>query len=138
MKKLIYTTAILSITILLSNCSDPEEDAKNHAEEMCDCVKEIGFNEDINIFDFGDPDFARNLERRAEKELPRKFLKIFREMEKEMHELDRKEKKEYVRTFLKSLLDTDCANIILDRLPYEMIGPALDELEKEVDRNEDY
>lgn len=137
MKYLLLTGGLLSI-FLFSGCSSNESKAENRAEEICDCVKSIGIDKNISIGKLQNRDFVRDIERKAEKELPRKLLKVLRKIEEDIDDLSKAEKKEYTRSLMKALIDTDCADIALDNIPYDMLGFGLDMAEEGLDRQERY
>jgi hypothetical protein len=137
MKALLAATALLSLFIF-SGCSSPEVQAKDHAEQICDCIKSIGIDEDIDIFKLQDRKFMREVERKAERELPQKLLVILKEIDEELSDLSKNDKKEYTRALLKSLLDTDCADIALDNIPYDMLGLGIDVMEDEFEVRDRY
>jgi len=56
-------------------------------------------------------------------------------MEKDLKGLSNKEKKAYTKAFLKASSDTPCADIALDKVPYDMISVAREQLERQVKRN---
>lgn len=130
--KALLTAAVLLSLFIFSGCSSPEDEAEGHAVEICDCIKSIGIDESTNIFKLQDRKFMREVERKAQRELPEKLLVIFKEIEKDLAGLSKYEKKEYTRALLKSLLDTDCADIALDNIPYDMLGLGIDEMEDQI------
>jgi len=135
MKYLLITGGLFSV-LLFSGCSSNESKAEDRAEEICDCVKAIGINEDLSFVKLQDRKVMRDIERKAEKELPRELLKVMRKIEEDIDDLSKEEKKEYTRALMKALIDTDCANIALDNIPYDMLGFGLDMLESEFERQD--
>ena len=135
MKKGLLLFAVLSV-LFGAGCSSQQSRAEAHAEEICDCLKEVGVNEDLNLLKLQDRDFVRKMERKAERILPKKILKIMKEIESEMADLSKNEKKEYTRSFLKAAIDTECADVALDNIPYDMMGLFIDMLERQIDVSE--
>lgn len=136
--KSLFAFAMCTSLILLAGCSSPESKAQVRADEICNCVKSIGINKNLNVFKLQDRGYMSDLERKVERELPQKLLVILKEIDEELSDLSKNEKKEYTRALLKSLLDTDCADILLDNTPYQMLGPGIEVLEEDLDRRERY
>jgi hypothetical protein len=78
------------------------------------------------------------MEDKMEEEIPTCALKVFREIEKDMDDMSKNEKKEYTKAFLKSCIDTDCADIALSLVPYDMMGLGLNEAENQLKRQRSY
>ncbi len=135
MKYLLITGGLFSL-LLFAGCSSPESKAEDRAEEICDCVKSIGISDDMNIFSLQSRSVMRDIEDKAERELPRKLLKVFKKIEKDIDPLSKEEKKEYTRALMKAILDTDCADIALNNIPYDMLGLGIDMMEEQLDRQE--
>ncbi|XOV66392.1 MAG: hypothetical protein ACFHU9_12270 [Fluviicola sp.] len=130
-----YLLLIVGFTYLLpiTGCSSPKKKAETKADEICDCVLELGIERDINMFSLMDASKMREIERKAKRELPRKLIKIFREIEHDIAPLSKEKKKEYTRALFKAMMDTECADIALDNLPYDMLGPGIDMMEERFD-----
>lgn len=135
MKYLLLTGGLFSI-LLFAGCSSNESKAENRAEEICDCVKSIGIDKSLSIGKLQNREFMRDIERKAEEELPRKLLKVLRKIEEDIDNLSKEEKKDYTRSLMKALIDTDCADIALDNIPYDMLGFGLDMVEEGIERQE--
>ncbi|MDC3253052.1 hypothetical protein OAU25_02245 [Crocinitomicaceae bacterium] len=127
MKKTIYS--ILAFALLLTTVSCSGGNPSGHADEMCDCLKEGGFDNSISLMDLED------LEDSFEGEVPACMLSVFRKIEDDMADMSKNDKKEYTKDFLKGVVDTECSDIILDVIPYDMFGLALTGAETELLRN---
>ena len=136
--KYLLITGGLSSLLLFTGCSSPESKAEDRAEEICECVLELGINKDMNLFSLQDRSKMRDIERKAERELPRKLLKVFKEIEDDIDPLSKDEKKEYTRALMKAMMDTECADIALDNIPYDMLGMGIDMAEEQIERQERY
>jgi hypothetical protein len=132
MKKSLFAF-ILPLLLVFVGCSSPQSSAENHAEEICDCLKEIGVNKDLTIAKMQDREFMRDMEDKAERTLPAKMIKIMKAIEKDLSSLSKDDKKEYTRTFLKAIIDTDCADVLFENIPYDMMGIAIGEMEREME-----
>lgn len=124
--------------LVVAGCGSSESSAENHAEEICDCLKEIGVNKDLTIVKMQDREFMRGMEDKAERVLPGKILKIMKEVDKDLSSLSKDEKKAYTRAFLKAMIDTECADIALENIPYDMMGLAIGEMESEIEQMKRY
>jgi hypothetical protein len=113
MKTIIYFISATSIAIALSACGGVEADAAGHAKEMCECLQDAGLDNSISISKIQDRSFQRNLERKIDK-------------------------KEYTKAFLKACIDTECADIALDLIPYDLLGLGLGEAERQINGQRRY
>lgn len=132
-KNSLKVLTILIIGAVISSCVSNEAKTRDHAEALCDCMKEIGLNDDLTAEDLEDRRKVRKMENDAERHLPKCALPILKEMKVEMDELGKSEKKEYTKAFLKNVIDTDCADVVLDNVPFEALGLLIDDLESQVD-----
>lgn len=137
MKYLLLTGGAFTL-LLFAGCSSPESKAEDRAEAMCDCVMELGIDKNMNLMTLQDRSTMRDIERKAEKELPEKLLKILREIEDDIDPLSKEEKKEYTRALMKAILDTECADLALDNIPYDMLGLGIDMMEQQMERQKRY
>jgi hypothetical protein len=62
-------------------------------------------------------------------------LNVFRKMEDDMSDMSKNDKKEYTKEFLKGVVDTECSDLILNAVPYDMLGLALTGAESELLRS---
>tara|TARA_B110000027_G_C15871737_1_gene191484 strand:+ start:21 stop:500 length:480 start_codon:yes stop_codon:yes gene_type:complete len=138
MKTIIYFISATSIAIALSACGGVEADAAGHAKEMCECLQDAGLDNSISISKIQDRSFQRNLERKMEKTVPKCLLPIVKEMEEEISDLSKNDKKEYTKAFLKACIDTECADIALDLIPYDLLGLGLGEAERQINGQRRY
>jgi hypothetical protein len=67
-----------------------------------------------------------------EKIVPKCLLRIVKEMEEEISDLSKNDKKEYTRAFFKACFDTECTDITLDLIPYDLLGLAIEGVESEI------
>lgn len=75
---------------------------------------------------------------KMEKIVPKCLLRIVKEMEEEISDLSKGEKKEYTKAFSKACIDTECTDIILDLIPYYLFGLALQEAKSEINGQRRY
>lgn len=138
MKTIIYSIAVGAMFLLLSSCGGVKANANDHAEEMCECLQDAGLDNTVSIMKLQDRSYTRDLERNMEKTVPRCMLPILKEIEEEINDLSKNDKKEYTKAFLKACIDTECADLALDMIPYDMLGIALGEAERQIERREEY
>jgi hypothetical protein len=138
MKNIFYFITAVSIAIALSACGGVEADAADHAKEMCECLQDAGLDNSISISKLQDRGFQRDLERKMEKTVPKCLLPIVKEMEEEISDLSKNDKKEYTKAFLKACIDTECTDIGLDLIPYDLLGLGLGEAESVINDQRRY
>jgi len=138
MKTIIYSIMATSMIVLLGACGSPEKKANDHAEEICECLQDAGLDNSLSLIKLQDRRYMNEMEDKMEKTVPKCMLAILKEMDEEISELSKKEKKEYTKAFLKGCIDTECADIALDLIPYDMLGIALGEAERQIERQEEY
>jgi hypothetical protein len=138
MKKTFYSIFAAGTLLILSACGGAEAAAEDHAEELCSCLTEAGLDNSLSILTLQDRTFRRDMEDKMENEIPTCALKVFREIEEDMDDMSKNEKKEYTKSFLKSCIDTDCADIALSLVPYDMMGLGLNEAENQLKRQRSY
>ena len=59
-------------------------------------------------------------------------------MEEEISDLSKNDKKEYTKAFLKACIDTECTDIGLDLIPYDLLGLGLGEAESVINDQRRY
>ena len=138
MKKIYYLIIAVAISLTSCNSNKAESAASNEsksadrAKEMCECLQDAGLENSITISKLGDRRFQRDLERKMEKIVPKCLLRIVKKMEEEISDLSKNDKKEYTRAFFKACFDTECTDITLDLIPYDLLGLAIEGVESEI------
>ena len=131
MKKISF---ILLSSLFLSSCGMFGSDASDRADELCECVTNEIDIDGINIANAESR--MREIERDKEKQrkLASCMLGVAEEIGEDMKELDKDDKKEYVKDFMKGLIDCECMDAILDNVPFDMIDTFLPTLRQEMDK----
>ena len=109
MRKLLLV--FVSFTLLLTSCGNKP---KERAEELCECLKKDGLTENSTEKD------VDKIMQNAEKNMLQ-YVGVLADIQKDMKELDNDDRGDYVKTFMQSLLDTDCMGIVLNKVPYDDI-----------------
>gem|GEM_PF-1979854 len=122
------------LVFILTGCGGIESKAERRAKELCACLEKVGLSSSVMRGGLGGS-FDRDFERKLENEFPELALEVVKKMEKDLKGLSNKEKKAYTKAFLKASIDTPCADIALDKVPYDMISVAREQLERQVKRN---
>ncbi|PHR17272.1 MAG: hypothetical protein COA38_21000 [Fluviicola sp.] len=136
LNKTLKTALILVIGVAFSSCDNNQSVTKVYAEKLCDCMSEIGLDKSINAADLNDRRKMRKMERTAERMLPECTLATLKKIEADLDEMNKAEKKEYTKAFLKNVIDTECSDVILQNVPFDMIGLLVREVEREVGYSE--
>ena len=127
MKNFVFVTISFALLILIASCgSDPV----NHADSICNCLKEGGLNSSLSLMELDDLEDSMD-----EEEVTACVLNVFRKMEDDMSDMSKNDKKEYTKEFLKGVVDTECSDLILNAVPYDMLGLALTGAESELLRS---
>jgi hypothetical protein len=137
MRSITYIFAI-STTLILTSCGGVESKAESRAEAMCDCMQDAGVT-DMSEIVLGSS-FRRAMRMSNDKytiDLPKCLLKVMKEMETDLQGLSKKEEKAYTKAFLKGCIDTDCADNLLDFVPYDELGKTIEQYERRIDRQEE-
>jgi len=132
MKNVFKTVAIACIALVLVSCGGAPS-TSNHAESVCRCMNEAGL-EDISMSKVMDRRYMRDMENEAEEKLPPCLLNVVKEMAEDLDGLSKNDQTAYTKSFLKDCIDTDCSDKIIGLVPFDMMGLALGELEREVNR----
>ena len=89
--------------LVLSGCGGSEADANEHADELCKCLTDAGLDGSISVMKLSDYRYLNDLAEQMEEKVPKCALKIFREMDKELENLNKSEKKEKFKARKKEL-----------------------------------
>jgi len=108
-KALFY--ALILIPFFYS-CTSSGED---YANKLCSCMKESGFREGLDL-----DGLDRNLETNNH---------CFREVGKEVYEIMKgmndQQRAQFTKEFMKAMLDTDCADIVVKAINYDELMQEL-------------
>lgn len=140
MKKPFYSIFAAAMFLVLNGCGSGgvEAAAEDYADELCTCLTEAGLDNSLSILSLQDRSFMRDMEDKMEDEIPTCALKVFRNIEQDLDDMSKNEKKEYTKAFLKACIDTDCSDIALGLIPYDMMGMGLNEAESQLKRQRRY
>jgi len=132
---------LLVLLAVLFSCGNKNEASQNaqgslnsttnkHAKAVCDCFKDkISFSDDPE-------EIGEDLEKMDDddaQEVGECILKIGKSIEEDLDKLkDKKEKKLYTKNLIKSLVDCDCVDKLMDNLPYDDYGKMLKEAKREL------
>ena len=136
LKNTLKIALVLIIGATFTSCGSNQAATKEHAEKLCDCMEEVGLDNSMNVADLEDRKKMREIERKAEQKLPKCTLAILKDIEADMENMNKTDKKEYTKSFLKNVIDTECSDVILQNVPFDMMGMLIGQLEKEVERAE--
>lgn len=138
MKKTIYTLVAASMFVVLSGCGGAgEAEANDRAEELCACLTDAGLDDNISVMTL-QSEKSRKMMEKMEEDVPKCAIKVLKGVKKDIDGLKGDKKKEYMKAFLKGIIDTECSDIILGFIPYEMMGMGIDEAERMLDRENSY
>lgn len=136
MKKLNLILSIATISLFVVSCGN---NAASLAEDACECADKLGVESSDDLEDlFGDYKEMRKIERKAEKVLPKCLLKVAEEIDEEMDDMDKDGQVKFVKDFINGALETSCAEIVLEAIPYDAMGTGLNMVKKQIEREEEY
>lgn len=122
---------IYFLIIVLISCSPSVQETTNkRAKALCDCFENkvvfTGELEDIN----------KKISRLTEKDktsIANCVIEVGQSIETDLEKLkDKKEKKIYTKSLIKSLVDCDCTDKLMDNIPYEEYGKLLKDAKNEM------
>ncbi len=108
---------LLSGTLFLSSCGS---DASSYAEDLCDCMEESGYTDQVGLGVFSMGSNSRE-KREAEEKMQECALPILKEMRDDFKDMDDDEKKEFVKEFVKASIDTECSDQLMDNIPWALV-----------------
>lgn len=135
MKKIPFIILLLNIVFLTYSCNSSSGsfgNSKNQVDELCSCVLRTGITADNILSLESDRDLQRTIEKNFIKEASRMY-EIYGEMKDELFELPVAERKNYIKGLIKDALDTKCADMLFDVIPYTLVLKGLDEFEEEIE-----
>ena len=107
MRKLLMV--FVSFSLFLTSCGNKP---KERAEELCECLKKDGLTENSTLKD------SEKIEKNVEKNALQ-YVGVLADIQKDMKELDNDDRGDYVKAFVQALIDTECMDIVLNKMPYE-------------------
>jgi hypothetical protein len=131
--KNVFKTLVVALTALALVSCGGAPSTSNHAESVCSCMNEAGL-EDISMSKVMDYRYMRDMENNAEEKLPPCLLKVVKAMAEDLDGLSKNDQTAYTKSFLKDCIDTDCSDQIIGLVPFDMMGLAIGQLEREVNR----
>jgi hypothetical protein len=134
MKKLLIFLPIGML--VLYGCGGNSGNAELRANAMCDCVKEVVDITSINAANIEDKMQELNRDKVKQTKYAKCLLGVLEGMNKDIADLNQEDKKTYTKNLLKAGIDCDCADKLMDNIPYDMIKLALPSLKEEVARME--
>ncbi len=112
MKKMYF--ALMIIGLVLTSCGSGGSPS-SRAKDLCDCLKDAGVEFDgINDLD----DLEKIGDKMEKKKGQKCVLAVMEGVDDDISDMDDKETGEYLRDFLKAVIDTDCASGLKQTLTY--------------------
>lgn len=109
--------------------SKKDTGAAKHAKAICDCFSKIPFDDDPE-------EILRELEKMDaddKKKIGNCLTKVGDNIEEDLDGIKGKaERKLYTKSFLKGLIDCDCADKFMGNIPYDDFGKFLKDMKREV------
>ena len=125
MKKMYF--ALMIIGLVLTSCGSGGSPS-SRAKDLCDCLKDAGVEFDgINDLD----DLEKIGDKMEKKKGQKCVLAVMEGVDEDISDMDDKETGEYLRDFLKAMIDTDCASEGMEEMEF---GDMKKQLKKEIKR----
>ena len=125
MKKMYF--ALMLLGLVLTSCGSGGSPS-SRANDLCDCLKEAGVEFDgINDLD----DLEKIGDKMEKKKGQKCVLAVVEGVDEDISDMDDKETGEYLRDFLKAMIDTDCASEGMEEMEF---GDMKKQLKKEIKR----
>ena len=119
--------ALMIIGLVLTSCGSGGSPS-SRANDLCDCLKEAGVEFDgINDLD----DLEKIGDKMEKKKGQKCVLAVMEGVDEDISDMDDKETGEYLRDFLKAMIDTDCASEGMEEMEF---GDMKKQLKKEIKR----
>lgn len=122
----------LPLTFILSACGGAASEAETHAQQMCDCLQKAGLDADLDFADMNSRKWRRKMNTKEAKDYPKCALEVLKKMNRTIKNLGKKERKTYSKAFLHACVDTDCADLMLEAVPYDRLDRTIRMLEMSI------
>ena len=135
MKKIYF--AFIMLGLILTSCG--AGGASNRASDLCDCFKDAGIDFD-GIEDINDLDKIAN---KMEKKKGQKcVLAVMEGIKEDINDMDDKETGNYLRDFIKAMLDTECVSEGMEDMEFKDMKKELKReikrMKRRMDDDDDY
>jgi hypothetical protein len=124
--------------ILLTGCNSSSGNAELRAKAMCDCMEGIIDFSSLNAVNIEDKFEEAMRKNDNQEKLSKCMLSVFEEISKDLDDLKQDEKKEYTKTLLKAGIDCDCADKMMDLIPYDLLKVGIPKMKKDIERMAEY
>lgn len=116
----------VGILVLLSSCGN---NAKDYANELCSCAAEAGWDQmvDGSLLSLG----MGGSDREMQEEMRACALPVLQEMKEEMDDMSDSERKDFTKDFIKAMIETECVDIAMDEIPWDMVMKQFDNMLEE-------
>lgn len=126
MKYSLIKYSLIAIIIFIASCSAP----KKLANDLCDCFSDAGMKKGIML-----DNLTRVMDDSKKDTCEKMFLTRFYD---EMALLNNNDRGKYTKNFIKSMLDTECGDILFESIPYEELLESLKRKKEKEERKEEY
>ena len=135
-------TILFASSIIISSCgskssaeavaavgSNPK--ATEFANSMCKMAEEIGLDENFKLTE----DYLKNKQDKFKENTLNKaddIVKLLKQVDKHLGTLNNDQKTAFSKELMKAIIDTKCSNIFFKEIPFDKLGDAIVEMEKEI------
>ena len=129
----IFLPSLLISSLFLASCGGNK--GADRANALCDCVKG---SVDLKNLDVTNPEKSmRDVSKENQKKTATCVVSVAEGLAADMKDMNKEDKKAYTKVFMKGLVDCDCMDMILDKVPFDLINTAVPAMKKEVEREFD-
>ncbi len=119
-----------AVILVASSCSNKGE---GYAEDLCDCMEESGTLDNAKE-QMKDERPSRSERAKSGEKFKECAKPILDEMYEDMKDMDSDEKEEFVKDLIKGIIDTDCADQLMDEMEWDELEENIDETIERGDR----
>jgi hypothetical protein len=122
----------------LTGCNNSSGNAELRAKAMCDCFEDIIDISSLNAINIEDKFEEAMRDNSKQDKYGKCVLSVIEEISKDLDNLKQDEKKEYTKSLLKAGIDCECADKLMDIIPYDLLKVAIPKMKRDIEKSAEY